>query len=209
MNARVFVLLGLLVSGELVVAADQVVSDPGDNGGPNQFRAKLAAAQSTGGGTITFTTGAATADNLKPRHDRWRNLVSISGENTFRIFHTTGTVTLRNLTVRNGFSSSNDGGAIFNQGTLTITNCKFFENQTSPNWSGGAIVTYGPLTITDSEFAFNKGGGGGGLGGAIVLSVTPGTLAPGSLFRKDLRGGVPQRITDNYSTQAPTVNAGS
>ena len=41
-------------------AADQVVSDAGDSGGPNQLRAKLAALQSSGGGTLTFNVGFAT-----------------------------------------------------------------------------------------------------------------------------------------------------
>ena len=35
-------------------AADQVVSDCGDSGGANQLRAKITAAQSSGGGTITI-----------------------------------------------------------------------------------------------------------------------------------------------------------
>jgi hypothetical protein len=41
-------------------AADEVVSDCGDNGGPNQLRAKLAAMQSSGGGTLSFACGPAT-----------------------------------------------------------------------------------------------------------------------------------------------------
>src|SRR5437763_5896294 len=38
-------------------AADQVVTDLRDNGGPNQLRAKLTACLNSGGGTITFSIG--------------------------------------------------------------------------------------------------------------------------------------------------------
>ncbi|TMC47390.1 MAG: hypothetical protein E6J26_11400, partial [Chloroflexi bacterium] len=51
--------LGILPLSEtrLASAANQVVSDCGDSGGVNQLRAKLSAAQSSGGGTLTFTCG--------------------------------------------------------------------------------------------------------------------------------------------------------
>ena len=42
------------------LADNQVVTDPGDGSGANQLRAKLALAQSGGGGTITFNVGTAT-----------------------------------------------------------------------------------------------------------------------------------------------------
>jgi len=40
-------------------ASDQIVTDAGDNGGADQLRAKIVAAQSSGGGTITFHIGPA------------------------------------------------------------------------------------------------------------------------------------------------------
>ena len=42
---------GVVMSAALALAVDQVVTDPGDTGGPGQLRAKLTALQSTGGGT--------------------------------------------------------------------------------------------------------------------------------------------------------------
>src|SRR5947209_404082 len=106
--------------------------------------------------------------------------VTISGANTFVVFSLNpgATLTLNNLTVTKGFNASNDGGAIRNGstngngGTLIITNCKFLENKTAPNWSGGAIVSYGPLTITNSEFGSNQAGNSGAVYPRFAPAVT-------------------------------------
>src|SRR5947209_10516563 len=135
-------------------AANQVVTDSGDNGGPNQLRAKLTAAQSSGGGTISFTTGAATIvlGGILPAITTsitidGGNVVTISGANTYSILsvNSGATLTLNNLTISNGYNAGSDGGAIQNRGTLNINNSKFFQNRTAPPWSGGAILSLGPL----------------------------------------------------------------
>ena len=161
----------MLLGAPRLSATDQVVSDAGDNGGPNQLRAKLAALQSSGGGTLTFTTGAATVVLLQgslPAITTNSTIsgggnITISGNNASRVFVIGGgaTLTLQNITIVNGYSSDGDGGAIYNNGTLNVRGCKFFGNETAPNFSGGAILSYGPLNITNSEFGGNKGGNGG------------------------------------------------
>src|SRR6478672_2906133 len=149
-------------------ATDQVVTDSGDNGGPNQLRAKLTAAQSSGGGTITFTIGTAPivlaailptiTSNITIDGG---NVVTISGNNASPVLQvgSGATLTLNNLTITRGFNGSGDGGAIRNGsgagngGTLNINNCKFLSNEAASAFSGGAIVSYRPLNITNSEFA--------------------------------------------------------
>jgi mono/diheme cytochrome c family protein len=54
-----------------VGASDQVVSDAGDSGAGNQLRAKIVAAQTTGGGKITFSTGLATGYPMAQRAAWW------------------------------------------------------------------------------------------------------------------------------------------
>ena len=170
-NPLLLVLAVLLLAAPAAFATNQVVTDPGDNGGLNQLRAKLAALQNTGGGTLTFNMGAATvvllqgtlpAITTNSTIDGGGN-ITISGNNATRVLYISGggTLRLRNITVSNGYSSGGDGGAIYNSGSLTVTACKFINNQTSASWSGGAIITYGPLNISNSEFGGNKGGGGG------------------------------------------------
>src|SRR5437870_2792767 len=90
-------------------AANQVVSDCGDTGGANQLRAKLTAAQSSGGGTITFTCGPFVTLQGGVLPTITTNItingggtVTISGNNTSRIFVTDNvTLTLNNITISN------------------------------------------------------------------------------------------------------------
>src|SRR5436305_2632486 len=159
-------------------ANNQVVSDCADNGGPNQLRAKLVAAESSGGGTISFTCGPATVvlqngvlpsitANTTINGNVNGGVITLSGNNTSggsngtRIFNVNAnaTLTLNNMVLRDGYSND-DGGAVRNDGTLKVNSCKFLYNATSASWSGSAILSLGPLTITKSEFAFNTGGGG-------------------------------------------------
>ena len=189
---RSLLILGLLLIADWASAADQVVSDLGDNGGANQLRAKITAAQNTGGGTITFsvtgsvelTPGLGTLPTITSSVTiDGGSLVTING-NFVRIFvvEGSGNLTLKSLTVRDGHANA-DGGAIQHtgSGTVTIDNCIFKDNTTTDAWSGGAIVTVGKLNISNSEFAINSAGNGGALYprfGAVV-NIT------GSIFRNN------------------------
>jgi hypothetical protein len=164
-------LLAVLRSSRHALADDQVVGDCGDSGGADQLRAKLVAAQSTGGGAITFPaprpfvldgtvlptiTGDLTIDG--------GNQITISAGNASRIFvaNAGATLTLNNITLTKGFSDA-DGGAIRNAGTLLINSSRLTDNQTTLPWSGGAIFSTGELNVTNSEFDHNKAGNGGAL----------------------------------------------
>ena len=92
-----------------VEATDQVVSDAGDSGGANQLRAKINAAQSSGGGKITFSTGAATVVLNSALPNITTNItidgggiVGISGNNAYNIFTVNSgrTLNLNNLTIQ-------------------------------------------------------------------------------------------------------------
>jgi hypothetical protein len=180
-------LLALIASAQ---AANQVVTDTGDNGGPNQLRAKIVAAQGSGGGTITFNVGTATivltaTPAILPTITSnitidGGNLVTISGNNATPAFQVSSgaTLTLNNLTITKCLNPSSDGGAVRNGsaagngGTLNITNCKFLQNAAAVGFSGGAIVSYGPLNITNSEFGSNQAGNGGAVYPRFASAVT-------------------------------------
>ncbi len=70
---------------------------------------------------------------------------------------------LQLLTLTNGNSSSAEGGAINNGGTLNVTNCTFSHNQAA---DGGAIASEGHLNVSNSTFSDNQAGGY--CGGAIT-----------------------------------------
>lgn len=164
-----------------LAAADQTVTDPGDNGGANQLRAKLVAVQSSGGGTVTFNIGNAIiilTQGMLPAITtnttiNGGGVVAISGANATPILtiNNGGTLTLKNITITHGFASE-DGGAVRNFGTLNANNCKFTENQTEAPYSGGAILSLGLLNLTNCEFARNKAGNGGAIYPRFPAAVT-------------------------------------
>ncbi|MEN6553016.1 MAG: hypothetical protein ABFC34_09040, partial [Methanobacterium sp.] len=67
-------------------------------------------------------------------------------------------VNITNLTLIGGNSTM--GGAIYNNGTLTIKDSKFIGNKAA---EGGAIFNNGTLTIKDSKFIGNKAAEGGAI----------------------------------------------
>lgn len=177
-----FLLLGTLVllsTAPGALAANQVVSNCGDTGDPNQLRQKLTAAQGTGGGTITFTCSGTIMlqSGILPTITTNTTInggstITVDGNHS-RIFNVNSgvTLTLNSLTLYNGFNSG-DGGAIYNNGTLNISSSKFISNGTASGYSGGAIESLGTLNITNSEFANNKAGNGGALFPRESTSVT-------------------------------------
>lgn len=78
-------------------------------------------------------------------------------------------VTLKNMKLING--KSYNGGAIYNQGKLTIYSCTFSKNTaTSSDYGGGAIMNHGTLTVTGGTFTGNTAK----FGGAININVASG-----------------------------------
>lgn len=154
------VALALFAFASSIHAANQVVTDFGDNGGANQLRAKLAALQSSGGGALTFGPGTATivlTSGVLPSITKNSTIdgggkITISGNNASQVLivGAGAILNLNNITITRGFSSG-DGGALYNGGTLNVNNSKFLNSMTSATGgSGGAIVSYGPLNITNS-----------------------------------------------------------
>jgi len=135
-------------------------------------------------GTITLTTGELVINkNLTITGPGALNL-TISGNNTSRVFNVTSGVTfnLSRVTVSNGHAidggsgggigdDGGDGGGIFNDGTLTVTNVTFSGNSTGAGGGasgigggggdGGGIFNDGTLTVTNVTFSGNSTGAGG------------------------------------------------
>ena len=66
--------------------------------------------------------------------------------------------TIENITIAG--SASNNGGAVYNEGTARIENCVLDNNGGTSN--GGAVVNYGDITITGTEISRCKTDGAGG-----------------------------------------------
>ena len=121
-----------------------------------------------------------------------------TGSNPLRLLYVnnTGQLVLDNTTLQNGLvtNTSHDGGAVLNEGILTITSSLFQQNQA---YRGGAIAGYGELLIYGSTFQQNTAD----LSAAIhhrYSSTFPPDFAPliqGSLFQNNTAGGQGRILT--------------
>lgn len=118
-----------------------------------------------------------------------KTIIDLNGTQ-FMDIKSTSSVVLTNLTIINGYS--NYGGAIYNDGNLTIQNCNFKNNSASSGgaiynngnldiyystfednfvkYSGGAICSYKYATIQDSTFLRNIGTATSSKGGSVYIS---------------------------------------
>lgn len=153
---------------------------------------RVALEQATSGNdTIQFSLGAGahtitlTSDELHLNANvtitgPGASLLTISGGNSFRIFENDySTVSISGVTITKGngisvqgnnpscpFNAVNcfnaEGGAIWNQGTLTLTNCIVSGNSVTTSAltpEGGAIFNYGTLTLSGTTVSGNTATG--------------------------------------------------
>jgi hypothetical protein len=128
-------------------------------------------------GTITLTTGQLTLDKDLTIAGPGASVLTVSGNGAFRVFEVTSGVTaaLSGLTIAGGrVTGTNNGGGIYNDGTLTVTASTLSGNAAD---LGGGIHNSGTLTVTASTFSGNavRDNGGGILNGG-TLTVTASTL---------------------------------
>ncbi|HOZ45222.1 MAG TPA: right-handed parallel beta-helix repeat-containing protein [Candidatus Hydrogenedentes bacterium] len=82
-----------------------------------------------------------------------------------------GTVTLSNCLVTSNVGVSGGGGFI-NAASAVVDHCTFLGNQASGNTAdGGGIVSVGTLTVSDSTFSGNSAPGSSASGGAILCGT--------------------------------------
>ncbi|MCY4071481.1 MAG: hypothetical protein OXG60_09280 [Chloroflexi bacterium] len=117
----------------------------------------------------------------------------INGAGAFRLFfvEASGMLTIDRLTLLDGkareVASPNEGkteagGAIINQGVLSISNSAFSGN--SADRDGGAILNAGLLNINDSAFSGNSADDGGAIYNFGELSISGGAFSDNSADRE-------------------------
>ena len=121
--------------------------------------------------------------------------VTISGNNSVQVFYVSSgvSVTLKNLTIANGYyagpgsSGEFDGGGIYNAGTLDVTGSTFSGNS---GFTGGGIHNVGTLAVANSTFSGNSAnGGGGGIFNTGILTVTTSIFIDNRLSSGRAMGG--------------------
>lgn len=194
-----------------------------NDGGTGSLRHALAIAND--GDTITFavtgsivlTTGELVVNkSVTISGPRAANVI-VDGNGSSRVFHIVSdqTVSISDLTVRNGFATANDGGGIYNDhATLTLNNCTMTANAAG---YGGAIYNNGlagsaTLEINNSDIhdntaahtggsIYNDGGESGNASLTISNSILNSNSAPfgGGIYNDGFDGGYAS-LTVNNST---------
>ena len=172
----------------VVVADDAVVATCSEA----DFNAALATAQLNGGetivfdcsGTITFTSRKTITSDVTIIGN---TSVIFDGNNSSSFFRVNGGASLEliGLTLQNGFTTAR-GGAIRNEGTLTITASTFSGNDSRTQ--AGAILSVGTATITASTFNGNtlsNPDNASSIGGAVInefgsMTITASTFSGNS-----------------------------
>lgn len=130
-------------------------------------------------GTIYLTDGTYNENNITINKNltikgQNTNQTVINGQNISWIFKIGKgvNVTLENLTLTHANNHADIGGAIINNGNLTVTDCTFTNNT---SMIGGAIINYGgSCSVSGSTFINNSAGVGGGAieNYGIIFNVT-------------------------------------
>ncbi len=147
--------------------------------------------------------------------------VTLSGKGTFKLYNTrfeninnravinSSVTEIVNSSFVNNYVGSEHGGAIYSDGTLTLSNCFFEKNsQMGGGYSGGAVAIFqasGPTSITNSVFkgnvSFVRGGGVSVYRSSQLLTVDncyfEGNVVTGTIGTSD-GGGI--------SIYCPTLN---
>ncbi len=116
-------------------------------------------------------------------------------------------VNISNLSLING-KTSKSGGAISNQGTLTVKNCKFNNNDA---YAGGAIDNYVgcKLNVESSSFSKNHAYFGGAIENAGKMNVNKGVFTYNSAtFGGAIDNADSMIVTDSSLTSNNAMTAG-
>ena len=125
-------------------------------------------------GTITLTTGPITIDDNIIIHGLGAGELSISGNNSSRVFYIPAdtSVTIRDVSIVDG-SANYGAGIVVSEGTLLLEDCNVNENSAadSGNGDGGGIYVWrGTLTTNDCSIYDNDADGNGG--GIFIFEST-------------------------------------
>ncbi len=139
-------------------------------------------------GTITLGSTLVISKNLTL--DGSGQNVTLSGGGSVQVLSVNSGVsfTLNDLTVAHGLTSG-DGGGLFNNGTVSISNSTFANNEGrfggTARGGGGGLYNNGTMSISNSTFANNSASGGnagGGLENFGTVSISNSTFANNSAF---------------------------
>ncbi len=106
--------------------------------------------------------------------------LAISGNHASGVFWIDAGVAVEISGIAITGGSADDGGAIYNQGTLTVAHCALMHNTALTD--GGAIENLGTLSVSDSVFSNNSASYGGAITNWSLLVAAPSLTIINSMF---------------------------
>ncbi|WP_392530961.1 Calx-beta domain-containing protein [Nostoc sp. C117] len=142
--------------------------------------------------TITLTSGELDVTQGVIIQGTGANKLTISGNNTYRVFNASASLSIDGLNITGGKAAN--GGGINSTSSVTVSNSTFSGNTATT--SGGAIYSSSSVTVSNSSFSGNTANTNGG--GIYSSSAT---VTDSSIFSNiaNLGGGI-------YSTNATISN---
>lgn len=178
-----------------IVTFSVSMSDPGYNAGENSFTINLLSP------LPSIPLAAMTINNFQGQG------MNVKGNSTFRIFTlvNSAVLTINNLTISNGFSSTLGGGIFMgNSSTLTLNGSTVSGNTAASDGGGVYMANSGTLTLLNSNVRGNTAINGGGVFvfDSGTLNVTSSTISNNNAISGGNGGGV-------YNGTSGTINAGN
>lgn len=179
--------IGLLVASNPTVQAGTITVTNTADRGNGSLRQAIASAKNNdtiifaanlSGATISLNSGSILLDkSITIDASSLPVAVTLSGNNANAHFVVSAgvSVTLVNMTLVDGNGSF--GGAIYNQGILTVDRVTFHNNSAL---QGGAIYNVGPLTVLNSTFHGNTSFNGGAISNLDLATIKNSTLVNNS-----------------------------
>jgi predicted outer membrane repeat protein len=194
LSLSLLILILWLIGTQPALATDAVVG----TGTPAScteatFNTAFNTVKNSGGGTLTFNCGGAATivfttskiilTNTNITIDGGTN-ITLSGADTTRHFYieANANLTVKNITLQNGYDNTFGGGSILNLGELNLDNTTIMDSNVDSGHSGGGIFSYGPVTIINSLLENNTGGSVGGL---FLFGETATGVISGTTFRNN------------------------
>ncbi|MEH2084533.1 MAG: Calx-beta domain-containing protein [Nostoc sp.] len=110
--------------------------------------------------TITLTSGELNVTEGVIIQGTRANKLTISGNNTSRVFYATASLSIDGLKITGGNAGNSNGGGIYSTSSVTVSNSTISGNTT--NSYGGGIYSTSSVIVSDSSISGNTANSNGG-----------------------------------------------
>ncbi|MBE8966908.1 DUF4347 domain-containing protein [Nostocales cyanobacterium LEGE 12452] len=158
--------------------------------------------------TITLTSGQLNITEGVIIQGTGANKLTISGNNTFRIFNASASLSIDGLKITGGNAGSSNGGGIYSTNSVTVSNSNFSGNIAA---LGGGIYSSNSVTATNSTISGNTANtSGGGIYSSSSVTATNSTISGNTANTNG--GGIYSTITtlsnSTVSSNTTKINGG-